>query len=130
MAAQISTLIVFDSITGNWDRWSGGQIGYDRATGSLLFVDNDAAFFDPIPPAFLAQMALLRNIDRFSRSLVSRLRATDGLVIADALGEEEPGTPLLPPREIADTDNRRKDVLAVIDAKIASFGESAVLFFP
>jgi hypothetical protein len=128
--AQISNLIVFDCLTGNWDRWSGAQIGIERVTGALLFVDNDAAFFDPIPPAFNAQMALLKGIDRFSRALVDRVRHLDALALADALGEEEPGTPLLAPRVLAAADDRRKAVLAEIDRKISAFGDPAVLFFP
>jgi hypothetical protein len=129
-AAQISTLVVFDCLTGNWDRWSGANVGIDRATGTLLFVDNDAAFFDPIPPAFQPQMALLKTVDRFSRALVSRLRALDALVLADAFGDEEPGAPLLPARVVAAADQRRKDVLAVVDEKIKSLGEGSVLYFP
>ncbi len=130
VAAQISTLVVFDCLTGNWDRWSGANVGIDRATSTLLFVDNDAAFFDPIPPAFQPQMALLKTVDRFSRSLVTRLRMLDALVLADAFGDEEPGTPLLPARVVAAADQRRKDVLAIIDEKIKSLGEGAVLSFP
>ena len=129
-AAQISTLVVFDYLTGNWDRWSGANVGIDRATGTLLFVDNDAAFFDPIPPAFAPQKALLKTVDRFSRSLVARLRMLDALALADAFGDEEPGTPLLPARVVAAADQRRKDVLAMIDEKIKSLGEGSVLSFP
>jgi hypothetical protein len=129
-AAQISTLVVFDALTGNWDRWSGANVGIDKAASTLLFVDNDAAFFDPIPPAFLPQIALLKSIDRFSRALVGRLRELDALILADAFGDEEPGTPLLAPRAVAAADQRRKDVLAVVDEKIKSLGEGAVLYFP
>ncbi len=130
LVAQISNLIVFDSLTGNWDRWSGANVGIDKATGTLLFVDNDAAFFDPIPPAFAAQMAVLRGTDRFSRSLIGRLRNYDALTMADALGDEEPNASLLSPRAVAAADQRRKDVLAIIDEKIAALSEAAVLFFP
>jgi len=130
VAAQISTLVVFDCLTGNWDRWSGANVGIDRATNTLLFVDNDAAFFDPIPPAFAPQMALLKTVDRFSRSLVARLRMLDALVLADAFADEEPGTPLLPARVVSAADQRRKDVLAIIDEKIKSLGEGSVLYFP
>ena len=129
-AAQISTLVVFDALTGNWDRWSGANVAIDKKTSTLLFVDNDAAFFDPIPPAFLPQMALLKTVDRFSRSLVARLRMLDALVLADAFADEEPGTPLLPARVVSAADQRRKDVLAIIDEKIKSLGEGSVLYFP
>jgi hypothetical protein len=129
-AAQISTLVVFDALTGNWDRWSGANVAIDRKTSTLLFVDNDGAFFDPVPPAFAPQMTLLRGVDRFSKSLVARLRAIDALMLADAFGEEEPGVPLLPARVVAAADQRRKDVLAIVDDKIKSLGEAAVLSFP
>jgi hypothetical protein len=130
IAAQLSTLVVFDCLTGNWDRWSGANVGIDRKTSTLLFVDNDASFFDPIPPAFQPQMTLLKSVDRFSRALVARMRALDALVLADAFGDEEPGSPLIPPRVVAAADQRRKDVLAIIDEKIKSLGEGSVLYFP
>ena len=128
--AQISTLVVFDVLTGNWDRWSGANVGIDRKTGMLLFVDNDAAFFDPIPPAAAKQMEMLKGVDRFSRALVTRLRAVDALMLADAFGEEEPGAPLLPARVVAACDERRKEILGIVDSKIAQLGEPNVLFFP
>ncbi len=130
LVRQISTLVVFDALTGNWDRWSGANVGIDRPSGTLLFTDNDASFFDPIPPAFAPQMTMLKGVDRFSRSLVVRLRAIDALMLSDAFGDEEPGSPLLPARVVAACDQRRKDVLAVIDAKIAQLGEASVLYFP
>ena len=131
IAAQVSTLLVFDALTGNWDRWSGANVGIDRPRDMLLFVDNDGAFFDPAPPGPLAaQMALVRGCDRFSRSLVARLRALDPISLADAIGDEEPGSPLLGAHTLANVDQRRKDVLGVVDQKIAALGEGAVLFFP
>lgn len=130
LVAQISTLVVFDTVTGNWDRWSGANVAIDKPSGRLLYVDNDAAFFNPIPPIFASQLALLRGVDRFSRALVSRLRAFDALSMADALGEEEPGVPLLSAHGVAAADQRRKDILAIIDAKIAALSEPMVLLFP
>ena len=130
LAAQISTLVVFDAITGNWDRWSGGNVGVDKASGTLLFIDNDGAFFEPAPPAPLAaQFALLGKIDRYSRKLVIALRALGPIALADAIGELSPGAPLLPAKTLSGVDERRRRVLGVIDAKIAEQGEAAVLQF-
>jgi hypothetical protein len=127
LAAQISDVLAFDQVTGNWDRWSGGNIGIDRARGTLLFVDNDGAFFDPVPVKEMKwPTSLFEGVDRFSRRFVSALRALD---IASAAGEEAPGEPLLSARVLAQTEARRKHVLKVIDAKIAKLGEPAVLFF-
>jgi len=127
--AQISNLIVFDYLTGNWDRWSGENVGIDRASGLLLFVDNDGTFFDPIPRLFEPEKKLLHEIDRFSRALVARLRAVSALDLADAFGDEEPGSPLLSARVVAACEERRKEVVALVDEKIAKLGEANVLYF-
>jgi hypothetical protein len=127
LAAQISDVLAFDQVTGNWDRWSGGNIGIDRARGMLLFVDNDGAFFDPVPAKEMKwPTSLFEGVDRFSRRFVASLRALD---VASAVGEEAPGEPLLSARVLAQTEARRKHVLAFIDAKIAKLGEPAVLAF-
>ena len=127
IAAQISSILAFDLVTGNWDRWSGGNIAIDRARGLLLYVDNDGAFFDPPPVKEMKwPTTLFEGVDRFSRSFVLALR---GVTVASAVGEEVPGEPLLSPRVLAQTEARRKRVLAVIDAKIAKLGEPTVLAF-
>jgi hypothetical protein len=127
LAAQISDLLAFDLVTGNWDRWSGGNIAIDRARGLLLYVDNDGAFFDPVPVKEMKRpAALFEGVDRFSRRFVAALRTVD---VATAVGEERPGEPLLSPRLVAQCDARRKRVLAVVDAKIAKRGEASVLAF-
>ena len=130
LAAQIATLVAFDAITGNWDRWSGANVGFDRTTNTLLFVDNDGAFFEPAPPAQLAQqLAILGKVDRHSRRFVAALRAMDALALADAVGDESPGSPLLGPKTLASVDERRRKVLAIVDEKIAKLGEARALAF-
>lgn len=130
LAAQISTLVVFDTLTGNWDRWSGANVGIDRATNTLLFVDNDGAFFEPAPAAPLArQLALLAKIDRYSKRFVNAVRALDAIALSDAIGEEFPGTPLLGANTLASVDERRRRVIGIIDDKIAKLGEAAVFAF-
>jgi hypothetical protein len=127
LATQISNVLAFDLVTANWDRWSGGNLGIDRARGMLLYVDNDGAFFDPPPVKEMKwPTALFDGVDHFSRRFVNALRTID---LASALGEEAPGEPLLSPRVVAQTEARRKRVLAAIDAKIAKFGEPRVLIF-
>jgi hypothetical protein len=126
-AAAISSMIVFDYVTGNWDRWSGGNVGFDRARDTVLFIDNDGAFYDPPPAAALArQTTILARVDRFSARFVAALRA---LEVARALGEERPGEPLLGEHNVASVEARRRRALAVIEAKIAAQGGPAVLAF-
>ena len=112
MARAISTLLAFDYVTANWDRWSGGNVAQDGATGTLLYVDNDGAFYESPPEDALArQLALLRRVRRFSRSFVAALRALDAGAIHDFLGSDLEGD-LLTARVVADADARRKTVLA------------------
>ncbi|WP_394827056.1 hypothetical protein [Pendulispora albinea] len=131
IAGDISTVIAFDLITGNWDRFSGGNMGANGPGGHLLFIDNDGAFFDPVPPGPLArQTALLQRTERFSKSFVEALRKLDAGALARAIGDESPGEPLLSPAVLQGVFARRTAVLAAIDKKIAAHGEPAVLFFP
>jgi hypothetical protein len=131
LAAQMSTMVVFDYLTGNWDRWSGGQIGIARARGTLLFLDNDGAFYDPPPAGPLAsQLARLTKIWHFSRRFVRALRAFVPEATRLAIGDDGRGVPLLTDSTLKGVEERRKRALAIIDAKVAERGEPAVLSFP
>jgi hypothetical protein len=130
MARALSTMLAFDHVTGNWDRWSGGNVVRDGATGKLLYVDNDGAFYEAPPRASLAhQLAFLQRVRRFSRSFVAALRSTDEAMIREALGQDVDGKPLLSERVLADVEARRRAVLGVIDAQIADAGEAETLAF-
>jgi len=131
LARQISTLVAFDFVTANWDRWSGGNVGIDKATGTLLYIDNDGAFFE-VPPAegLLRNKRLIEGVDKFSRAFVARLRTLDDDALDRALGEETPGVPLLSAKALAGVHARRKQLLELIDAKAGDAGEGATLAFP
>jgi hypothetical protein len=130
LAAQISTLIVFDYVTGNWDRWSGGNVGFSPKARMLLFVDNDGAFYDTPPAAPLAaQKERLTAVRRFSRTFVRRLRTLDAAALRKALGDESPDVPLLGEKALAGVDARREEALRIIDARIKKSSEDAVLDF-
>lgn len=127
LARDLSNLLAFDYLTGNWDRFSGGNLARDGAAGALLYVDNDGAFYDPPPAASLAaQLALLRRVARFSKSFVAALRSLDESKLRAAFGDEAPGVPLLPGRVVAGVDQRRKTVLGLVDARLT--GDSGVTF--
>lgn len=129
-AGAISTMIVFDHLTANWDRWSGGNVAEDSANGKVLFVDNDGAFYDPPDAASLKQqLALIRRIVRFSRRFVAALRTLDASKLAGAIGDEAAGTPLLPQRVLDGVDARRRAVLEAVDTRIGDAGEAQTLAF-
>lgn len=127
LAASISTMLVFDYVTANWDRWSGGNVARSGDDGPLLFVDNDGAFYShPDRSSLLGQLARIRKVVRFSRSFVSALRALDRAKIRVALGEETPDVPLLSDSIVIDVDTRLRTALAVIDACVARRGDAAL----
>jgi hypothetical protein len=129
LARALSTLVAFDFITGNWDRWSGGNVARDSATHTLLYVDNDGAFYDPPPPDSLAtQLAFLRRVVRFSRGFVTGLRALDEAKLHAVFGDETPGVPLLTDRVIAGVDARRKTVLDLVDRRLKQAGDAGATF--
>jgi hypothetical protein len=131
LAAAISTLIAFDYVTANWDRWSGANVAQDGASGTVLFVDNDGAFYEAPPPDALArQLALLQRVVRFSHHFVTAVRALDASKLADVFGDESPGQPLLTERAIQRTRTRYETVRNIIAARIADAGEDTTLALP
>ncbi|HEY8090856.1 MAG TPA: hypothetical protein VIF09_23505, partial [Polyangiaceae bacterium] len=125
LASAVSTMLVFDYVTANWDRWSGGNVARDGATGKLLFVDNDGAFYEwPAPAALAKQLGVVARIARFSRRFVGALRSLDEGAIRGAIGDESPGVPLLPPRAVAGVDARRRTALDLIDSRLGDAGAS------
>ncbi len=125
LARALSTLVAFDYITGNWDRWSGGNVARDSKTETLLFIDNDGAFYDPPPADSLAtQLAFLRRVVRFSRSFVVMLRTLDEAKLHAVFGEESPGVPLLPDRVVTGVDRRRQTVLDLVDRRLKQGGDA------
>lgn len=125
----IASMIAFDYVTGNWDRWSGANVG--RSGDRVLFIDNDGAFFDPAPKEPLAkQKALLLGVERFSRSLYDALERIDDAWLERTFDKAPDGSPLV------STDVRRalvlraKGVREAIDGAIARHGRDTVLAFP
>lgn len=130
LAQQISTLVAFDYVTGNWDRWSGGNVGLEKDTGTLLYIDNDGAFFEVPPQEGLQRnKKLLVGIDRFSRGFIARMRLLDEAEITRAIGDEAPGVPLLSGKALAGVFQRRKELLEVVDAKLKTAGEAVTFEF-
>lgn len=121
LARATSTLLAFDYVTGNWDRWSGANVATSK--GRMLYVDNDGAFFETPPKdALTRNQRLLDATDRFSRTFVEHLASAP----VEAIGAEAQ----LSPRAIAGARERLAALRALVARKVATNGEAETLFFP
>jgi hypothetical protein len=130
MARQVSDLIVFDFLTSNPDRYSGGNMKMSPDGTQLFYMDNTMSFFvDPEGPA--KNREVLLRTQRFSRSLYEALDRVTAPTLERALAQEA-GAPyeILTPAEIAGVVGRRVVIHQYIDALITQFGARNVLIFP
>ncbi|HEY7370668.1 MAG TPA: hypothetical protein VIF57_00725 [Polyangia bacterium] len=130
MAAQVSTLIVFDFLTSNPDRYSGGNMKMSEDGKQLYYMDNTMSFYVDGTGNERNREVLFKT-QRFSRALYQALDRVTVTNLQRALAEEL-GTPyeILTPAEIAAVAARRAVVQRYIADLIAQHGEHAVLFFP
>lgn len=127
LVTQIATMIVFDVLIDNADRWSGNNTKSSPDQRTLYFMDNTLSF-SLYTLGHDANLTPLRRIKVFPRALVERLRnlTLTGLEAALDIGDD-PLQPLLQPAEIRAVLARRDHILAYVDSLVAQFGETAVL---
>ncbi len=133
IAAQVSTLILFDTLIGNWDRFSGANAQGDRSGRHLFVRDHNVAFFEPLPqPQQARLLARLKQVGRFSRSFVAHLKALDEPTLRSALREpaDPGGFSALTESQVAGVLDRRRTLLSYLAAMIDRYGEANVLTFP
>jgi hypothetical protein len=131
MCEQLSTLLVFDVLIDNSDRWSGANTMMSPDGSTLFFMDNTLSFSihkfgHEIPNA------AMRRIEKFPRKLISRLRGLTYEAIERALdmGDDKRLGPLLSTDAMRAIIARRDNILVHVDRLIAEHGEAAVLAFP
>jgi len=131
IAAQLSDLAVFDFLTANTDRYSGGNMKMSPDGEQLFFMDNTMSFFLELEGKDKTRQALFRT-QRFSRALYQALGRIDVATLRRILGEEDTGTAgaVLSPPEIRAVVGRRDLVRRYIDDLIAQYGAKNVLYFP
>jgi hypothetical protein len=129
---QLASLVVFDVVIDNADRWSGSNVKVSPDRKTLYFMDNTLSF-SQFTKGHDNNLRPLYRMQVFPRALVARLRALtlESLTAVLDLGDDpaEMG-PLLTEGELAAVMSRRDHVLAYIDRVIAQFGEDAVLALP
>ncbi|HVV87652.1 MAG TPA: hypothetical protein VHE35_31640 [Kofleriaceae bacterium] len=130
MCAQLSNITLFDFLIDNLDRWSGGNANTTEDGKTIYYMDNTMAFSLDAEGGKKSQAALAR-VEKFSRSLVSRIRALDEASLRKVLSVDTgPYEEILTGPEIAAVLQRRDTLLKYIDELIARHGEAKVLAFP
>ncbi len=141
IARDLSTMMLFDYLIANWDRFSGGNMqGLIRdddhregPRGDRLFLrDHDLAFPSPLPEDVHERLLThMRYAQKFSRAFVGRLQRLDRAALDAALSAEPTHAedPLLGPEQIGGVMERRRTLLSYVGALIDEFGEEAVLCF-
>jgi hypothetical protein len=129
---QFATLIVFDALIDNADRWSGSNTKVSPDYKTLYFMDNSLSF-SRFPKGHESNLKMLQRMQVFPRGLIKRLRELthDKITAALDLGDDPAGLgPLLTPEETRALIARRDRVIEHIDQLIAQHGEDAVLSLP
>jgi len=130
MAAQLSDLVVFDFLTANPDRLSGGNMKMSPDGKQLFYMDNTMSFFVEPTGNLKTREALLKT-QRFSRGTFAALDRISVPTLEQVLAEET-GTPyeILTPAEIRAVVARRDVVRQYVAVLIGQFGSTDVLAFP
>ena len=124
----MSTLIVFDFLTSNPDRFSGGNMKMSEDGKQLYFMDNTMSFYVE-PQSTDRNRALLLKQQRFSRRLHEALGFVDAPTLRRLLREPD-GSEILTDAEIRAVVQRREFVQKYVADLITQYGEPNVLFFP
>lgn len=133
LAAQLSTMLGFDYLIANFDRFSGANIQGDARGEQLYLRDHNMAFFEPLRVTHHERVLMhLKRAQRFSRAFVNALKELDAQRLSGALAD--PADPadfqVLSAGQQRSVLDRRSTLLSYIAALIDTFGERNVLTFP
>ncbi len=121
LARDMSNLIVFDYVVGNWDRFSGGNLNSDASGHRIVLRDHNNTFNVPFPLK-LHQRVLhsLTRVEKFSKDLIARLQVMDAGTLKDSG---------LSQKQIDDVLDRKVAVLSRIAALCDVHGVDRVFSF-
>lgn len=130
-AEEVSTLVAFDFLLANWDRWNGLNTLQDER-GRLVYRDNNAGFQVGLRSSLLARVdGWLHGVQRFSRRLIAAVEALTDDTLRDALSDDSDGeTPLLTEEQIIEVIHRKYALLRYVRGLRRQYGDAEVLCFP
>jgi len=130
-AEEVSSLIVFDFLLVNWDRWNGLNTLQDER-GRLVYRDNNAGFQVPVRSTrFVRVEQWLHLVQRFSRGLIAAVEALTDDAVRDAMADDGDGdAALLSEEQIIDVIQRKHVLLRYVRGLRRQHGDGEVLYFP
>jgi hypothetical protein len=123
---QLSSLLIFDLLTNNSDRFSGGNL-MTSSDGRVLYWMDNTFGFQVDPDGHSKCRIYLFRAQKFSRRMVEAVRRLDMASLKEALAHEPS---LLSQAEIDAVLARRDVALKYLDGLVAEYGEDQVLVFP
>jgi hypothetical protein len=129
-AAQLSTLLIFDFLINNPDRFSGYNVMSSPDGRFFYFMDNTFSF-QPQPEGGWQARSGFHRAQRFSVRVYRQLKALTRERLDAELGREAAAPwPLLTPEEAAAVIARRSHALQTINGVVARFGWERTMVYP
>ncbi|MDH5672335.1 MAG: hypothetical protein OEZ06_09310 [Myxococcales bacterium] len=132
-AASYSTMLAFDYLIGNFDRFSGGNARGNPERTRLYMRDHDLAFPARIEPGrHRALLDRVLRVERFSAHFYAQLAALRREDFERELRKDPAGREgrLLSEAQFDGVFDRREALLSHIEALMRERGKYAVLYFP
>ncbi|MCP4600560.1 MAG: hypothetical protein GY847_08525 [Proteobacteria bacterium] len=131
IAASASAMIVFDYITGNWDRFSGGNFFLSPSGQGLVLLDHNSTFASWSDRQQKRMEKLLTRTERFPADLIQRIGRLTAESIESAIAEEpwHARHRLISEEEVELILSRRDRLVAHVNHLIGLHGEESVLAF-
>ncbi len=127
--SQISNMILFDFLTNNTDRFSGGNALMSEDRKLMYYMDNALSFM-PDRDGHDKLQRFLGRVQRVSRKMIEEIR---GLTREDVVAEMGRDTgalgQLLTAREVDALFSRRSHLLRYVDKLVDKYGEAEVYYF-
>jgi len=130
--SDLSTMLAFDYLVANWDRFSGSNAQGTPSGDRLYSRDHNVAFAAPLPISTHRRVleGLLRT-EKFSRTFVRRLMLLDERRLRAELGRDPGAERRLPlnDAQIRGVMDRREALLSYVISLVHQHGEDRVLVF-
>ncbi len=121
-AQQIASLIVYDYLQANFDRWNAANVPQDEHN-DLVFRDNNRAWY--IQNLRATGRGGIEGIRRLPASLLSAVERTTGEVLAQRTETASPQ--VLNHSQVREYEVRRRALLARVEEAVREYGRERVL---